>query len=106
MTARPKHVNAPRSRDEKSRDATAAKLAADLATRIARVKASDPRIDPHNRYHPALCLLARELGVDPHDVLDEWHERSAARFYGGMEHEEAEQNAYQDTVERFRRGAA
>lgn len=75
-----------------------------LADRIKRLRASDPQIDPTGRYHRDLCALAREVGADPSDVIDEWHERAACRMYLGMfDNAEAERLAYQDTVDRYRR---
>lgn len=87
---------APRSKP------TAAELL--LADRIKRLRASDPQIDPTGRYHRDLCELAREVGADPSDVIDEWHERAACRRYlGQIDNAEAERLAYDDTVDRFRR---
>jgi len=75
-----------------------------LADRIKRLRASDPQIDPTGHYHRDLCDLAREVGADPSDVIDEWHERAACRVYLGMyDNAEAERLAYADTVERYRR---
>lgn len=75
-----------------------------LADRIKRLRASDPQIDPTGRYHRDLCDLAREVGADPEDVIDEWHDRAATRRYLGLfDNAEAERLAYADTVERYRR---
>lgn len=75
-----------------------------LADRIKRLRASDPQIDPTGRYHRDLCDLAREVGADPEDVIDEFSERAACRRYlGGVDNAEAERLAYADTVERYRR---
>lgn len=75
--------------------------------RVERCRRADPKFDRRGEYHAKCCELARNVGADPCDVLDEWIDRSAARLYlGGIDIEQAEELAWADVLERFTRQMA
>ena len=68
--------------------------------RVRRARASYASISAE---HFGKCAdLAREVGADPADVIDEFTERAGARqFCGNVSRQEAESLAFDDVVERF-----
>lgn len=61
-----------------------------LADRIARAQAKAPPQDPTGEHHESIAIIARHVGRDVGDLLDEWHERAAAREYGSESPNRAE----------------
>lgn len=75
-----------------------------IADRVKRATAVKSPVDRTDKFHEALCDLARAYGLEPADVVDEWGERAAVREYlGGYERDEAERLAFQDVSERLAR---
>jgi hypothetical protein len=71
--------------------------------RVQAAKKAEPKWDVHGEYAAKCGELAREVGREPHEVYDEFCERSAARvIVGGLDVETGERLAYEDCLERFR----
>ena len=70
--------------------------------RVRRARASYASISAE---HFGKCAdLAREVGADPADVIDEFTERAGARqFCGNVSRQEAESLAWLDTLARYER---
>lgn len=69
----------------------------ELSDRIARARARNPPQDPTGECHEAIAEIAKECGRDVGDLIEEWHERAAAREYlGGATRDEAERAAVAD----------
>ena len=70
---------------------------AEIADRVARARAKVPPQDPTGECHYAIAEIAQACGRDVGDLVEEWHERAAAREYeGGATRDEAERMAVVD----------
>jgi len=69
----------------------------ELAHRIAVCRAKTPPQDPTGECHRALADIAERCNRDVGDLVEEWHERAAAREYeGGASRDDAERAAVVD----------
>ena len=70
---------------------------AQLDDRIARAKAASPPRDPTGQHHEDVATIARAVGRDVVEMLDEWDERAAIKEYeGGIARADAEEQAVVD----------
>lgn len=70
--------------------------------RVRRARSTYTTID--DIYFAKCAELARDVGADPGDVIDEFTERAGAReFCSNDSRSEAERLAFIDTVERYAR---
>lgn len=61
-------------------------------------------VDRSDKFHEALCELARSYGLEPDAVIGEYEERAAVRQYlGCFDRDEAERLAFGDVSERLAR---
>lgn len=95
-------VTKPDPRVQKRAAATKRVQQAQEADRVQRAKANEPKWDQFGTYAELAGELARRVGADPGVVYDEFAERSAVAFYGGgISLEQAEEQAWRHTLERF-----
>ena len=83
-------------------DPIAAAKARQVEDRVRRARmATPPRGAP---YYERCAELARAVGLEPCDVMDDWDERAAIRQYdGNVSRDEAERLAFLDVLERYER---
>ncbi len=83
-------------------DPIAAAKQKQIDDRVRRARASYATISAE---HFGKCAdLAREVGADPSDVIDEFTERAGAREWcGNVSRQEAESLAWLDTLARYER---
>jgi len=83
-------------------DPLAAAKQKQIDDRVARARASYVSVSA--AYFGKCSDLAREVGADPADVIDEFIERAGAReFCGNVSRAEAESLAWLDTLARYER---
>lgn len=76
--------------------------AQELADRIARARAANPRRDPTGEHHASIALIAKHCGRDVVELLDLWDERAAIREYDGCaDRAKAESDAVTDIEAQF-----
>ncbi len=72
--------------------------------RAARARRASPPRDPTGEHHVACAAIAREAGVDPSTVLDDWDEAAATKEYeSGITRADAERQAVEVVRERYLR---
>jgi len=83
-------------------DPIAAAKARQVEDRVRRARlATPPRGAP---YYERCAELARAVGLEPCDVMDDWDERAAIRQYdGNVSRDEAERLAFLDILDRYQR---
>lgn len=74
--------------------------------RVMRARRANPPRDPDGTCHEALSELARSIGVDAGDVIDDWDHQSAVYEYeANTTRADAEHRAFNDVRERYTRQA-
>lgn len=70
--------------------------------RVRTARKSEPKWDAAGTYAERCAELARDRGLNPADVHEEWSERAAVRQYlGGVSLDVAEALAWEDVLARF-----
>ena len=89
-------------RAKRQLDPKEAAKAKQIEDRVRRARmASPPRGAP---YYERCAELARAVGLDPCDVMDDWDEHAAIRQYdGNVSRDEAERLAFLDILDRYQR---
>lgn len=65
--------------------------------RVMRARKANPPRDPSGEHHEAIAEIARAVGVDVSDMLDDWDHRAAVMEYDGyVSRAEAERIAVED----------
>lgn len=73
-----------------------------MAHRVQQAKKLDPKWDRKGEYVAKCAELARAVGLEPHVVVEEHHDRAEARFYqGGIDVDQAEALAWIDVLSQF-----